>query len=111
MAFCKIPLTCKPYSMQTFKLTLEGGKKNINIKLDLRYQDLYDVWIAAITDNSTGELLIDMVPLVCGVDLLGQYKHLGLGRAYIVPVTETDLMMPDNTTLGSIFILVWGDDS
>lgn len=111
MAFCKIPLTCAPYSTQTFRLTLDGGKKNINIKLDLRYQDLYDVWVAAITDNSTGELLIDLMPLVCGVDLLGQYKHLDLGKAYIVPVTDTDLMMPDNVTLGSTFILVWGDDS
>lgn len=111
MAYSEIPLTCRPYSSQTFKLTLNGGKKNINIKLELRYQDIYDVWIAAITDNSTGELRIDMLPLVCGVDLLGQYQHLGLGHAFIVPATDTDLMMPDNNTLGSTFILVWGDDS
>lgn len=111
MAYCKIPITCQPYSKQTFKLTLEGGKRNINIKLELRYHDLCDLWTAAITDNSTGKLLVDMLPLVCGVNLLGQYRHLEIGEAYIIPATDTDLMMPDNQTLGSTFILVWGDAS
>ncbi len=111
MSYCKIPLTCQPFSTQTFKLTLEGGARNINVKLELRYHDLYDTWTAAVTDNSTGELLIDMMPLVCGVNLLGQFKHLELGEAYIVPATDTTLMMPDNTTLGSTFVLVWGDAS
>ncbi len=111
MAYCKIPLTCQPFSTQTFKLTLAGGERNINVKLTLRYHDLYDTWTAAVTDNSTGELLIDMLPLVCGIDLLGQYKYLELGEAYIIAATDTTLMMPDNTTLGSTFILVWGDAS
>ncbi len=111
MSYCKIPLTCQPFSTQTFKLTLEGGARNINVKLCLRYNDLYDLWTAAVYDNSTGELLIDTMPLVCGVNLLGQFTHLEMGEAYIVPATDTDLMQPDNTTLGSTFILVWGDAS
>lgn len=111
MAYSKIPITCQPYSTQTFKLTLDGGSRNVNIKLQLRYHDLFDLWTAAITDNSTGKLLVDMMPLVCGVNLLGQYRHLRIGEAYIIPATDTDLMMPDNQTLGSTFILVWGDAS
>nr|DAV88030.1 MAG TPA: hypothetical protein [Caudoviricetes sp.] len=111
MAYCVIPLTTMPYSTQTFKLTLEGGARNINIKLYLRYNDLYGNWNAAIYDNSTGKLLIDMLPLVCGVDLLGQFQYMDIGHAYIVPVDNTDLMMPDNNTLGTTFKLVWGDDS
>lgn len=111
MAYCRIPLTCQSQSVQTFKLTLEGGKRNINIKLMLRYMDLYDTWIAAIYDNSTGDLLVDMMPLVCGVNLLGQYRHLSIGEAYIVPVSDTLLMQPDNKTLGTTFVLIWGDAS
>lgn len=111
MAYCKIPLNNSPYSTQTFKLSLEGGTRNINVKLFLRYNDLYDVWMATISDNSTGKVLIDSMPMVCGVDLLGQYEYLGLGHAYMVPVTDTNLMMPDNESLGSTFQLIWGDDS
>lgn len=111
MAYCQIPLTCLPYSEQTFKLTLEGGKRNINIKLKLRYHDLCSLWTATIIDNASGKVLVDMMPMVCGINLLGQYRHLEIGEAYIHPVTDTPLMMPDNQTLGSTFILVWGDAS
>lgn len=111
MAYCRITLTCQTQSVQTFKLTLDGGKRNINIKLVLRYMDLYDTWIAAIYDNSTGDLLVDMMPLVCGVNLLGQYIHLSIGEAYIVPVSDTLIMQPDNKTLGTTFVLIWGDAS
>ena len=97
MAYCRIPLTCQTQSVQTFKLTLEGGKRNINIKLVLRYMDLYDTWIAAIYDNSTGDLLVD--------------KHLSIGEAYIVPISDTLIMQPDNKTLGTTFVLIWGDAS
>ena len=111
MSYCIIPVNNTPNSIQTFKLTLDGGKRNINIKLKLRYNDLLSDWTAAIFNNSTGELLIDNMPLVCGVDLLGQYQYLGLGHAFIMPTTETTLMMPDNKTLGSTFILCWGDST
>ena len=109
MAYCQIPLTCQPYSDQNFKVTLDSGKRNVNIRLKLRYHDLYNLWTATIIDNATGVMLVDMLPLVCGVNLLGQYRHLEIGEAYIMPVTDTDLMMPDNETLGSTFVLVWGD--
>lgn len=52
-----------------------------------------------------------MLPLVCGIDLLGQFRYLDIGRAYVVKNEASELQHPDNTTLGSTFILVWGDDS
>lgn len=111
MAYCEIPLTCLPYSTQTFKMTLEDGKRNVNIRLHLRYDDLCGVWQAAIYDNTSGKLLVDCMPLVCGINLLEQYKYLKLGEAYIRPVEKTTLDMPDNQTLGKKFILIWGDSS
>ena len=111
MAYATIPLTCQPYSTQTFKVTLDGGSRNANIKLGLRYHDLVGTWTASVTDNSTGELLIDMLPLVCGVNLLGQYRHLEIGEAYVMPVQDTTEMGPDNKTLGTLFQLVWGDST
>ncbi len=111
MAWSEIPLTNVPFSEQMFKLTLDGGARNIHIKLCLRYHDLCDYWTATVIDYATGKTLIDMLPLVCGIDLLGQFKYLDIGSAYVVKNEASDLQQPDNTTLGSTFILVWGDDS
>lgn len=110
MSYCIVPLTNQPYSEQEFKLTLKN-RRNINIKLKLRYNDLCAGWTAEIIDNSTGKTLIDTLPLVPGVNLLGQFGYLNIGEAYVIPTTDTELMMPDNTTLGSVFALVWGDHS
>ena len=110
MSYCIVPLTNQPYSEQEFKLTLKN-RRNINIKLKLRYNDLCAAWTAEIIDNSTGKTLIDTLPLVPGVNLLGQFGYLNIGEAYVIPTTDTELMMPDNTTLGSVFALVWGDHS
>lgn len=112
MAWAKIPLNNQPFSERSFKLTLDGGKRNVNIKLKLRYHDLCDYWTAAVFDGSTGKMLIDTMPVVCGVDLLGQFQHLNLGSAYIMPTARNmDLMMPDNKSLGTAFVLIWGDAS
>lgn len=110
MSYCIVPLTNQPYSEQEFKLTLKN-RRNINIKLKLRYNDLCTDWTAEVIDNSTGKTLIDTLPLVTGVNLLGQFGYLNIGEAYVIPTTDTELMMPDNTTLGSVFVLVWGDRS
>lgn len=111
MAWCEIPLDNTPFCTRTFKLTLDGGDRNVYIKLYLRYHDLCDVWTARISDNSTGEVLVDNMPLVPGINLLGQYGYLDIGSAYIVKSADTDLMQPDNNTLGTTWLLIWGDDT
>ncbi len=108
MSYYEIPLTTAAFSQTTFKLTL-GGDRNINILLRLRYYDLYSLWVADIVDNSTGTDLITALPLVPGVNLLEQYGYLDIGSAYIVAVEPSTLQQPDNETLGSTWVLLWGE--
>lgn len=108
MSWARIPLSNTAFSAQTFKLTL--GERNINILLKLRYHDLYSLWVMDIIDNGSGKELALGVPLVAGVDLLGQLQYLDIGSAYVVAVEPTDLQQPDNTTLGSTWVLLWGSD-
>lgn len=108
MSYYEIPLTSTPYAQYTFKLTL--GKKNINILLKLRYYDLYELWVADVCDNSSGDTLINGLPLVPGIDLLGQYSYLDIGSAYVVSIEPTTQEQPDSETLGSKWLLVWGDN-
>lgn len=110
MSYYEIPLNNTAFSQQTFKLTLDGNR-NINILLKLRYFDLYDLWVADICDNATGEELVVGMPLVPGCDLLGQYSYFNIGSAYMVAVEPTALQQPDSDTLGSTWKLLWGDDA
>ena len=110
MAYHAIPLTTAPYSAQSFTLTLGGGKRNIHILLSLVYHDMVGYWTACVVNKNTGEVLIDLMPLVEGVDLLSPYSYMELGRAFIIRTGQTDKSQPDNETLGSVFSLIWGDD-
>ena len=106
MSYNVIPLTNAPDSTQDFKITIGGENKHI--KLILRYLDRFNVWIADIIDYPTDIPLVNCVPFVTGENFLAQYRYLGIGEAYIVNQYPTDLMHPDNKTLGNTFLLVWG---
>lgn len=114
MSYYEIPLTCAPNCTRSFTITLAGGdgeKVNKKLQLRLRYLDRYDVWLGDVTDLATDAILVAGVPMVPGVNLLGQLGYFGAGEAYIEPVLPTDLEQPDNKTLGQTFVLIWGDSS
>ena len=110
MSYAEIPLDCTPESRQSFKLTL-GADRNIHLKLTLRYLDRHDVWLAEIMDLKTGTLIISGMPLVLGINMLGQFGYKDIGEAYVIRNRPSELQHPDNKTLGSMFLLIWGDAS
>ena len=114
MSYYQIPLTCASDCTQNFNVTLpgdDGKKRNVNIELRLRYLDRYDVWLADVTELATGAIVALGVPLVPGEDILGQLGYKGVGEAYIMQALPTSLQHPGNKTLGSTFVLIWGDAS
>ena len=110
MSYYEIPLTTKPFNQKNFKLTLDDVR-NPNILLKLRYYDLYELWVADVCDNSTGEELITGMPLVPGIDLLGQYAYLNIGSAQIVAAGPSSQEQLDKESLGSAWVLFGGDGS
>ncbi len=114
MSYYQIPLTCTPHCTQSFKVTLaadNGEKVNADITLTLRYLDRYDIWLADVTESDTGDVIAAGVPLVLGEDILGQMGYKGVGEAYIIQQMPATVQHPDNKTLGSTFVLIWGDSS
>lgn len=111
MSFYKIPINNAPNASYTFRISMQGDTVNRDIRIELHYLDLYDEWLMDVYDDATKKLLVLGIPLVCGIDLLGQYRYLGIGSAYILKVRNTDLMHPDNLCLGRDFVLVWGDNT
>jgi len=111
MSFKIIPLTSDPY--QSFITTIPVDGKNLKLKLGISYNSSAEYWTMSITDPVTGKLILDGIPLLTGgypaADLLGQFGYLGLGRATIVNVGNSTMDSPDDTNLGTDFLLAWGD--
>lgn len=107
-----IPLTSDPN--QTFEIKVEVNDKNISLGFVVRYNEIAGYWVITISDPDTDTILIDSVPLVGGdypaANLLGQFDYLRIGSAYLIKATATPADRPDDTSLGTDFVLVWGDN-
>ena len=102
----KIPVTSEPD--QSFSCSIPIGGKNTLLGFRIRYNDIARYWWMAISD-SKGNMLLDSIPLLTGSNILGQYQYLSIGSAYIINNGNSLLSDPDESTLGTDFLLMWGD--
>lgn len=93
MANYKIPLSSQP---QTFLIDLAGQ----TYQLTLQWRD-HDQGGWFIDIASTSAPIINSIPLVTGLDLLGQYKHLGIGGSLVVMSDGDPLQPPTYDSLGT----------
>lgn len=102
-----VPLTPSPN--QSFTCTIPIDGKSISFKFILRYNTQAQYWIMELYDIKNNTIIVS-IPLICGLNLLEQYSYLRIGSAYIYK-TDTTLISdkPDDTNLGTTFILVWSD--
>lgn len=111
MSYKIIPLI--PNANQRFTCTLPIDSKNITLAFTFTYNAVGGYWYMSVSDDKKNTMLLDAVPLVTGefpaADLLGQYTYLGIGSAAIVPTSSLATGIPDDTSLGTNFVLCWGD--
>jgi hypothetical protein len=104
-----IPLTSDPNQTMDVSIPVDG--KNLNLTLGVTYNGYGNYW--CLTISKDGIVLIDGLPLLCSSypagDLLGQYRYLGLGSAYLIKNGSVLDDAPNASNLGSSFQLVWGD--
>lgn len=89
-----LPLTPDPWQVMTLDVVLDG--EAFHVQVEIRYLPAPDQWVLSIRDHSTGELLVDMIPLICSYgeknDLLLPFRHLrggkGLGTLLCLRGTE-----------------------
>lgn len=102
-----IPLTTSPNQSFTSTIPVDGGK--IKFNFFLRFNTEQEVWEMDIMDSNKNPI-INSIPLVCGNNLLEQYSYLNIGSAYIVKNNvNLNLDRPNDSNLGTDFILLWGD--
>lgn len=92
MAVYEVPLTPQA---QTFSITLLG----IIYKLTLSWCSPAAAWTLLIADQD-GTALVGGVPLVTGLDLLAQYRYLGIGGSLVVATDGDITAVPTYENLG-----------
>lgn len=110
-----LPLTEDPRQVFTLDLTLNGTA--FHARVEVRYLPAPDCWVISIWDNSTGQLMINQIPLICSYgqinDLLRPFRHLrggqGLGSLFVI--RDTDVPRTSSPAGGNLteFKVLWGD--
>ena len=77
-----LPLTSSPRQVMTLNVTLDG--QPMQAQVEIRYLPAPDQWFFSLRDHATGELLVNMIPLICSRgevnDLLLPFRHLRQGK-------------------------------
>lgn len=103
MNYFEIPLSPEP---QRFTITLSG----VDYRLTVQYRKAGGAgWVLDIADANNAPL-VSGIPLVTGIDLLGQYRHLGFtGRLWVQGADDPD-EVPTYEDLGIGSHVFWVTD-
>lgn len=89
-----LPLTEDPWQVMTLDVAVDG--EEFHVQVEVRYLPAPDKWVVSIWDHAAGELLVNMIPLVCSYgeanDLLLPFRHLrgGKGLGSLLCLRATD---------------------
>lgn len=106
----QLPVDTSPN--QTFSATLEINGENVSLSFFLRYSEIAGYWLMDII--RAGETLISSLPLVSGQypagNLLRAFNYMGIGSIYLVKAVDTTEDYPGIDSLGSDWVVLWGDN-
>ena len=110
-----LPLSLDLWQVMTIDVVIDG--EPFHAQVEIRCLSAPDQWVLSIWDHSTGELLVNMIPLICSYggknDLLLPFRHLRDGRGLglllcLKTVDEPTTPDPTGTNLNE-FQLLWSD--
>ena len=90
MNYFILPLTDDPRQVFTLDLTIDGIA--FHARVEIRHLWAPDGWVISVWDNSTGELLVNQIPLICSYgeinDLFRPFRSLregqGMGSLFVI---------------------------
>ena len=115
MTFYRLPLTNTP--RQILSLTIAPDGEALSAKAEVRYLPGANQWFFSLWDESTGEQLINQIPLISSFgslnDLLYPFRHLrqgrGLGSLTVVPLRDQPSTPDPTETNLTDFLVIWSD--
>ena len=63
MTYVELLLTDDPRQVMTVDLSIDGDP--FHAQIEIRYLPAADQWFVSIWDHAAGELLVNMIPLIC----------------------------------------------
>ena len=89
-----LPLSGDPRQVFTLDMSIDGVA--FHARVEIRYLPAPDVWVISVLDNSSGELLVNQIPLICSYgevnDLFRPFRHLrngqGMGSLFVIRNTD-----------------------
>ena len=110
-----LPLTEDPRQVFTLDLEIDGNP--FHACVEIRYLPAPDCWVLSIWDDSSGELLINQIPLICSYgeinDLLLPFRYIreGLGLGSLFVIRDTDEPSTPDPAKGNLteFRILFGD--
>ena len=110
-----LPITLEPWQVFTLDVVIDG--EDFHAQVELRYLPAPDQWFVSIWDHAAGELLVNMIPLICSYgevnDLLRPFRHLrgGKGVGSLVCLCGTDEPATQDPRENNLtdFQVLWSD--
>ena len=110
-----LPVTEDPRQVFTADLTIDGNP--FHARVEIQFLPAPDCWVISVWDNSSGELLINQIPLICSYgqvnDLFLPFRHLrdGQGMGSLFVIRDTDEPSTTDPAKGNLteFSILWGD--
>lgn len=108
----KVPLTNSPN--QTFQCTIPVNQTNIDFNFNIWYNEKAKYWCLSLSNYKTGEVYFSNLPLLSSrksySNVINQLSYIGIGMLIMLPVSEDEKSMADDTDLGTKYIMIWGDN-
>lgn len=109
--FQLIPLSPLPNQKLVLSLNVDGKVEELFITL--RYNEIAAYWVMTV-EQPVNNVILDSIPLVTGEipakNILSQFAYLGIGSAQVINASQVSSPnYPNDTDLGTDFVLVWGD--
>ena len=113
--YCILPITNDP--RQVFTLDMEIDGEPFHARMEIRYLPAPECWVITVWDDSSGELMISQIPLICSCgqvnDMFRPFRHLrdgrGLGSLFVI--RDTDEPSTPDPAEGNLtaFRILFGD--
>ena len=105
-----IPLTNAPNQQLSVALNVDGAVLRLN--LAITFSEMAQYWLISISD-AQNNLLLSGIPLITGAwpaaNLLAQQAYMKIGSAYVINLGMVSDDYPNDTELGTGFLLLWDD--
>lgn len=110
-----LPITNAPRQVFTLDLRIDGTA--FHARVEIRYLTAPNIWVLSVWDNSSGELLVNQIPLICSYgqvnDLFRPFRHLrqGQGMGSLFVLRNTDEPKTQDPAKGNLteFRILFGD--